>query len=993
MTTEREISSQKTFVPSILPWLLAAAVLAVYLVTLNRWVSVNNLGQGNLLQVAKASGWIWQPEFYGPLVWLVTYPFHWLPVRIIPLALSLFSAVCAALVLALLARSVALLPHDRTHEQRERERSAFSLLSIPTAWLPPLLAVLACGLQLSFWENATATPAELLQLLLFAYIIRCLLEFRIDERQSWLARAAFAGGLGMTNDWAMIGFFPVFLVALVWIKGLSFFNMRFLAKMSLWGLAGLSLYLLLPLVISLSGAGQVSFWQTLKSNLATQKSMLFFLPFNKDMVLQAEKPLWVLTLFSLLPILIMGIRWPSYFGDPSRLGVALATLIFHIVHGALLLLCTWVALDAPLSPRIYVPGYLRSVIPLLTFYYLCALNIGYLSGYFLLVFQPKPSSGPRVVSFYLRLINVGVTCGLWLLVVITPTMLLYRNLPQIRVTNGPMLRQYADFQAQSLPARRATVLSDDARRLLVVQAAVTQSRRNRDCIFLDTAALKWPEYHRYLKKRYPQHWTSNPPKDRKELFGDTELQQLLRGLAQTDDIYYLHPSFGYYFEIFYPEPHSLLYKLKLYPTNSFFAPALTKPAIAENEAFWSKVDREQLQPLLTAITPPSPSRDSSFMDRLMGPLTESVHLTVEPNGDAALLALFYSRALDFWGAELQKAGQLQPAAARFARAFDLNPDNRAAEANGECNRNLQAGRKIPIQDPRAVEDQFGKYRGWEQVMNENGPFDEPSFCYAQGLVFARGQLINQAAQQFARVKALAPENLAARLWLAHLYTISRMPDEALQAVAEIHAQSQLLGLSRTNRSELLFVETSAHLLKGDISGAEATVEAALQQYPRDEDLLTVATQVYMNNGCYSNAVAMIDEQLEISPNNLGALVNKGFACLQINAYDRAVPPLTKVLVLETNRSSEMANSALLNRAIAYLRTDKLDAARQDYEALQKNFPTAFQVAFGLQEIAYRKKDTNVAIRYCQIYLANASTNTVEAKNILARLKELRPHSR
>ena len=89
-------------------------------------------------------------------------------------------------------------------------------------------------------------------LLLFAYVVRCLLEFRIDERESWLMRAAFVFGVGMTNNWAMIGFFPLFLVALVWIKGLSFFNLRFLARMSLCLLAGLSLYLLLPLVQSLS---------------------------------------------------------------------------------------------------------------------------------------------------------------------------------------------------------------------------------------------------------------------------------------------------------------------------------------------------------------------------------------------------------------------------------------------------------------------------------------------------------------------------------------------------------------------------------------------------------------------------------------------------------------------------------------------------------------------------------------------------------------------
>src|SRR5512135_1015317 len=109
MTTEPEVSPRRKFVPELLPWLIAAGALVIYLVTLNRWVSLSSLQQ-----VAKVSGWTWQPEVYGPLFWLVSYPFRWLPERTIPLALNAFAAVCAALTLALLARSVALLPQDCT---------------------------------------------------------------------------------------------------------------------------------------------------------------------------------------------------------------------------------------------------------------------------------------------------------------------------------------------------------------------------------------------------------------------------------------------------------------------------------------------------------------------------------------------------------------------------------------------------------------------------------------------------------------------------------------------------------------------------------------------------------------------------------------------------------------------------------------------------------------------------------------------------------------
>ena len=83
---------------------------------------------------------------------------------------------------------------------------------------------------------------------------------------------------------------------------------------------------------------------------------------------------------------------------------------------------------------------------------------------------------------------------------------------------------------------------------------------------------------------------------------------------------------------------------------------------------------------------------------------------------------------------------------------------------------------------------------------------------------------------------------------------------------------------------------------------------------------------------------------------------------------------------------------MLNRAISFLRGDKLEDAQRDYDVLQQAFPTAFQIHFGLAEIAWRRKDTNAAIRNYQLYRANAPTNTAEAKLVRERLKELQPGS-
>src|SRR5437773_1204072 len=264
---------ESTPVPSLLPWVVAAGALVLYLLTLNHWVSLSSLPL-----VAKVAGWDWVLPHQAPLFFVLTFPFRWLPAGWQAIALNAFSAVCAALTLALLARSVMLLPHDRTHEQRQRERSEFSLLSIPAAWLPPIFAVLVCGLELTFWENAATATGEMLDLLIFAYLIRCLLEYRIDQRESWLYWFAFVYGIGVTNNWALIGFFPCFLVPVIWIRGRSFFQANFLLRMLGCGIAGLSLYFVLPLALAFSNHPGITFWDALRANLAFQKFMLMNVP-------------------------------------------------------------------------------------------------------------------------------------------------------------------------------------------------------------------------------------------------------------------------------------------------------------------------------------------------------------------------------------------------------------------------------------------------------------------------------------------------------------------------------------------------------------------------------------------------------------------------------------------------------------------------------------------------------------------------------------------
>ncbi|MCC6235566.1 MAG: hypothetical protein IT580_23220, partial [Verrucomicrobiales bacterium] len=165
----------------LLPWLIGAGALVVYGLTLHRWVSFDSVGT-----VSKLAGWDWSTMHLGSLVLLATWPIRWLPPAWQVTGANVLSAVLAAAVLTLLARCVVLLPHDRTRDQRQRERSDFAFLSVPLAWVPPLGAAVMLAFQLTFWEHATAMTGEMVSLLVFASCVYCFLRFRVMQEDRYL---------------------------------------------------------------------------------------------------------------------------------------------------------------------------------------------------------------------------------------------------------------------------------------------------------------------------------------------------------------------------------------------------------------------------------------------------------------------------------------------------------------------------------------------------------------------------------------------------------------------------------------------------------------------------------------------------------------------------------------------------------------------------------------------------------------------------------------
>ena len=101
----------------------------------------------------------------------------------------------------------------------------------------------------------------------------------------------FCSGCAMANNWGMVAFLPLFLVALLRTKRFGFFSLRtiqriersgwesvkpalntdlrFFLRMALLGLAGLSLVLVLPLLQVFSPDSTLGFWQALRAVAAS----------------------------------------------------------------------------------------------------------------------------------------------------------------------------------------------------------------------------------------------------------------------------------------------------------------------------------------------------------------------------------------------------------------------------------------------------------------------------------------------------------------------------------------------------------------------------------------------------------------------------------------------------------------------------------------------------------------------------------------------------
>ena len=217
---------------------------------------------------------------------------------------------------------------------------------------------------------------------------------------------------------------------------------------------------------------------------------------------------------------------------------------------------------------------------------------------------------------------------------------------------------------KSLAAKSGVLLCDSDNqsaempwRLYILQAELARNGLSKDFVPIDTRSLYWPSYHRFLHRNYPARFPLVMADKNEVAISPVAQVNLLAQLIKTNNLFYLNPSFGFFFEQFYQEPHGLVFQLKTLPEATQLPPLPDKKLIAENEAFWAETEN----PLFGQIRHDLPTTDPNQKKKLLDAWLDKLRITPSSNPNAALAGGACSQLLNTWGVLLQRrTGQGRP---------------------------------------------------------------------------------------------------------------------------------------------------------------------------------------------------------------------------------------------------------------------------------------------------------------------------------------------
>ena len=960
-----------------LPGLVGGLAVLFYALTLCHGISLSNLPL-----TVQVTGWTGEPVAGRPLLWLVTAPLKLLPDGWVPLALNLQSALLGGLVLALLTRSVQLLPLNRQRVQTMFGRNSLGIFIRQDAWLPAVLAAVACGLEARFWQEAVANSGDMLDLLVLAAPIWCLLEYRFDGRRRWLDAATLVWGLGMAENWALQLLLPVYIITLLWLWGWDVNDLklwrRFAVRMAVLGGIGSSLIFLPPLVNSLLPWApwtlKQALWQS-GSDLGSSLQFVYWLCRTSH----SEYAIMLVTYY-LLPVLPILMRLRNEGSYQTSVQARIQFLVLHVWYLFSLLTCLWLTLRPILGPQSILAQHLNQNQSLLSFVYLTALGIGYLAGHFLLIWgadipaMQKRNPQFRRPPYVPPWLQYALKPVFYALPAVMLVLLIVHNQGPIRDLNRVPLLQFGQLASASLPPGGGIVLGDDPERVQVLQAALARRGDYHQWLVVDTTRLADASYRARLERQQKLGWPDLSPDPARAMM---TTGQFLSQLTATQPLYYLHPSFGLFFEFLDYEPHGLVYKVRSASGAPVTRPGPPADLIRENEQFWDQAWAANL---------PAIQKNIAAADRAtVSPRPRRHRLGFSPPEaeQSRMLGQWYSIALNSWAVHLQYADQWLPARHRLEQALALNPNNDGARLNLTGNSNQLAGmaRNLPKTDDLPPELQ-GDVNAIKSMLINGGMVDEPAMDFTMGQFFSRMGMVRQAIRYTERAVDLAPHSASPRIFLAGLYTRARLNDQAADLLRQIRQQSAAGTLEGFDQTSLDLLEANIWLGTTNQARADRILQTLVRQHPEDANLLAAVTEGYAAAGQLTNAFLLVSGRLVKTPEDLKLLTSQAALQQKMGRYADAVQTLNHVLTL-TNLPSLQ-----LERASDRVVVGDLAGAEADYRILKDVMTDSWRPNFGLALVALARHDSVEALNQFQIALDKSPAHSTAHDLIVEQIQKL-----
>jgi tetratricopeptide (TPR) repeat protein len=317
----------------------------------------------------------------------------------------------------------------------------------------------------------------------------------------------------------------------------------------------------------------------------------------------------------------------------------------------------------------------------------------------------------------------------------------------------------------------------------------------------------------------------------------------------------------------------------------------------------------------------------------------------------------------------------------------LNPESLSARLNQLYNSRRREGELARL-DPSSVEAQlhrvFARYEAWREVLSICGPVDEPTSLYKTATVLQEGGNTIQAIQSLDRASILAPDWPAPRLLTARILLPQGRSEEALAALSPLGG-ARTASLTSSEAAEYLCYHVVAlrNLNRSDEASNE--IRRVLAERPKSLEVNDAVSFLYQTGGRLEESLVLLNDLLEADPGRVDWLARKGVVLLQLGRLGDAVAVLTEALTLAPS-----APAPRLHRAVALLGSGKLEAAREDYEALLPWRAFKQRALFGLGEIAWREHKTNEVVHYYQEYLSNGNEGSAQTEIASQRLRLLEP---